>query len=128
MAAEARRELLGRLYYDPRSGFGGAARLLKQARARDASVKKREVEDFLREQRLNFPERRVGPQRGANSFVPPEAMHQLQFDLADMERFGPGPYPYALVAIDAFSKKMAAVPVRTKRAAETADALDKVVR
>ena len=71
-------------------------------------------------------------------------MHQLQVDLADMGSFarGPaesntapkkvrrtarGPYPYMLVAIDTFTKKATAVPMKDKTAKTAAEAWNKVV-
>ena len=67
------------------------------------------------------------PQRGYNSYVPVEPMHQLQVDLADMSVFSNGPYRYLLVAIDTFTKKIAAVPLTRKTSEVTAAAWQKVV-
>ena len=68
------------------------------------------------------------PERGYKGFVPPEPMFQLQVDLADMTAFAQGPYKYMLVAIDAFSKKLTAVPMANKEASTAAGAWDKVVK
>ena len=58
----------------------------------------------------------------------PYAGYQIQIDLADFSRFKPpSVYRYALVAIDVFSKKIAAVPLRRKEASYTAKALDHVI-
>ena len=68
------------------------------------------------------------PQRGYNSYVPVEPMHQLQVDLADMSVFGTTPYGYLLVAIDTFTKKAAAVPLVRKEASAAATAWNQVVQ
>ena len=58
----------------------------------------------------------------------PYAGYQIQIDLADFSRFKPpSVFRYALVAIDVFSKKIAAVPLRRKEASYTAKALDHVI-
>ena len=54
-------------------------------------------------------------------------MHQLQVDLADMGSFARGPYPYTLVAVDSFTKKATAVPMKDKTARTAAEAWNKVV-
>ena len=67
-------------------------------------------------------------QRGYNSYVPTEPMHQLQVDLADMSVFSTGPYRYMLVAIDVFTKKATAVPLASKTAPAVANAWQQVVQ
>ena len=54
-------------------------------------------------------------------------MHQLQIDLADMKAFGAVPYPYMFVAVDAFTKKVSAIPLKDKKASNTAQGLRKVI-
>ena len=80
---------------------------LASARLQDRRITKLDVREFF--ERLKVREDR--PQRGYNSFIPPEPMHQVQVDLADMGTFGSPNYKHKLVAIDSFSKKVAAVPL-----------------
>ena len=124
MAAAARRqEIIGRVYENPRTGFGNQEQTLRRARAEDPTITREEVRQFLN----NLIVRQDRPERGYNSFVPPAPMFQLQVDLADMSAFAQGPYKYMLVAIDAFSKKLTAAPMANKEASTAARAWDKVV-
>ena len=122
MAAE-RQSTIKQVYEDPRTGFGNLAETLKLARQRDPNITREDVKKFLD----GLITREDRPQRGYNSYVPPEPMHQLQVDLADMGSFARGPYPYMLVAIDTFTKKATAVPMKDKTAKTAAEAWNKVV-
>ena len=124
MAAEARRQVIREAYENPNTGFGNQEETLRQARLQDRRVTKQDVHEFF--ERLKVREDR--PQRGYNSFVPPEPMHQVQVDLADMGTFGSPNYKHMLVAIDSFSKKVAAVPLANKTAAAVANAWTKVAQ
>ena len=72
---------------DPRAGFGSIANTLKAAKARNPFVSKDEVKQFFETLR----DRQNRPQRGYNSFVSQEPMHEVQVDLAFMQNFGPKP-------------------------------------
>ena len=86
MAAE-RQSTIKQVYEDPRTGFGNLAETLKLARQRDPNITREDVKKFLD----GLITREDRPQRGYNSYVPPEPMHQLQVDLADMGSFARGP-------------------------------------
>ena len=125
MAAAARRQqIIKRVYEDPRTGFGNLEQTLRRARAKDVSISRGEVRQFL----SSLIAREDRPEKGYNSFVPRQPMFQLQADLADMSVFAKGPYRYLLVAIDTFSKKLTAVPMANKEAATAARAWDQVVK
>ena len=121
--AAARRRIVEQVYRDPRTGFGSIASTLKATRARNPFVSRDEVKQFFETLR----DRQDRPQRGYNSFVPQEPMHEVQVDLAFMQNFGPKPYPYMLVAIDSFSKKVAALPLKDRLATTTATAMRTVI-
>ena len=123
MAAAARQAAIKRVYENPQSGFGSIADTLRQARRADRSIRRSDVVAFMQ----TVKAREDRPQRGFNSFVPAEPMHQLQVDLADMTVFSNSPYRYLLVAIDTFTKKIAAVPMASKTAAAAAAAWQQVV-
>ena len=55
-------------------------------------------------------------------------MHQLQADLANMSVFSAKPYRYMLVAIDVFTKKVAAMRLASKTAPVAAAAWNQVVK
>ena len=114
---EAPRQSLAKAFYDREKGF----RFDDLSKRSGRSVA--EVRQFLNNQEINQTKR-----RRLNSFVAPYAGYQIQVDLADFSRFKPpSVYRYALVAIDVFSKKIAAVPLRRKEARYTAQALDHVI-
>ena len=86
--AAARRRIVEQVYRDPRTGFGSIANTLKAAKARNPFVSRYEVKQFFETLRID----RIGlDQRGYNSFVPQEPMHEVQVDLAFMQNFGPKP-------------------------------------
>ena len=122
--AEARQNVIRQVYEDPREGFGSIADTLRLARRRDPSIRRADVQRFMQGLRV----REDRPQRGYNSYVPTEPMHQLQVDLADMSVFSTAPYRYMLVAIDVFTKKGAAVPLASKTAPAVANAWQQVVQ
>ena len=121
--AARRQVVIKQVYEDPRNGFGSIADTLRQARARDPSISRADVVRFME----GVKAREDRPQRGYNSYVPVEPMHQLQVDLADMNVFSTTPYRYMLVAVDSFTKKAAAVPVASKTAPATAAAWRQVI-
>ena len=85
--AAERQRIIKDVYLDPRSGFGSIVSTLKAAKERNPFVKQSEVKDFFETLR----ERQDRPQRGYNSFVPQEPMHEVQVDLAFMSSFGGKP-------------------------------------
>ena len=113
--------LMRQIYYNPDTGVGTQADTLRQARAVDSTVTANDVKQFMRKQTLT----QFRPVRGKNSFVPPEARFQYQFDVAYMHTVSGGIYKYALIAIDVFSKKLMVIPQRTRTAEETTQSLEK---
>ena len=79
--------IIKRIYEDPRNGFGSIADTLRQARQQDPAITRSDVVQFME----TVKTREDRPQRGYNSFVPTEPMHQLQVDLADMSVFSAKP-------------------------------------
>ena len=122
--AENRQNIIKQIYEDPRNGFGSIADTLRQARARDPTISRADVVRFM--EGLKVREDR--PQRGYNSYVPVEPMHQVQVDLADMNVFSTTPYRYMLVAVDSFTKKAAAVPLANKTSPATAAAWRQIIQ
>ena len=113
--------LIKRIYYDVNTGFGSLSKVHAQARRVDPSVKRSDVKKVLDKQVVR---QRKKPNR-YNSFIPSQHRQQFQIDLAD---FGDGgPWRYAFVCIDVFSKLLAAVPLKGKSSQETSEALDTVL-
>ena len=122
--AERRQGIIKQVYEDPRTGFASIAETLRQAKARDPSIRRGDVAKFME----GVKAREDRPQRGYNNYVPVEPMHQLQVDLADMSVVSSAPYRYMLVAVDTFTKKAAAVPLASKTAPAAANAWQQIVQ
>ena len=63
----SKQDIISSIYYD-RSGFGSRATTLKDAREKDKSITKKDVEEFFK---TNVEEKRK--MRGENSFIAPHA-------------------------------------------------------
>ena len=125
-------ETLERLYYDPKSpaAYGGAERLWAAARRAAPGAKKDDVYRWLAAQdayTLHKPTKQKFTRRRTVVAAP---NHQLQADLMDTRsrsRNNDG-VNYLLTAVDAFSRRGWAVPVKFKSAERVAEALDTILR
>jgi hypothetical protein len=114
--------IIKKVYYDVESGFQSIAKTLKKAQEVLFSITREEVVAFLAKQEHKQAKKR----RKDNSYVAFGPREQFQVDLAD---FGlTGPYRYALLAIDIFTKKLVVVPIKGKTSAETAVAFEEVLK
>ena len=105
-----KQKIINDIYFD-RSGFGSRATTLKDARERDKSITKEDIEEFFRK---NVEEKRKP--RGENSFVAPHAHFEYQVDLffiskGDLEN---QKFRIGLVLIDIFSKYATVIPIKSK--------------
>ena len=133
---ELRNELLREVYYNPRTGFRSIDETLRQARALNndrqaraqrlrqpytsVRVDREDVKRFLESQEVR---QQTVRRRREGSYVATAAREEFECDLAEFgEGFGGG-VRYALVCVDVFSKKCAAVAMSDKRSQTTADAL-----
>ena len=106
----SKQDVISSIYYD-RSGFGSRATTLKDAREKDKSITKEDVEEFFRK---NVEEKRKP--RGENSFVAPHAHFEYQVDLFfisknDIEN---QKFRIGLVLVDIFSKYATVIPIKSK--------------
>ena len=92
------------------TGFGSRATTLKDAREKDKSITKEDVEEFFKK---NVEEKRRP--RGKNSFVAPHAYFEFQLDLfflskhdLENQKFSVG-----MVLIDIFSKYATVIPIKS---------------
>jgi hypothetical protein len=113
---------ISKVYYDLEKGFGSIAKTHQAAKKIDPSIKREDVKAFLDKQELRQGKKR----RGDNSFIPFAPREQFQLDLAD---FGAASvkYRYAFVCIDSFSKKLAVVPLESKRPTACVEALNTAI-
>ena len=106
----SKQDIISNIYFD-RSGFGSKATTLQDAKKKDASITKEDVEEFFRK---NVEEKRKP--RGENSFVAPHAHFEYQLDLFfisknDLEN---QKFRIGLVLIDIFSKYATVIPIKSK--------------
>ena len=115
-----REKLLAKVFYHPQTGFGSVEHTLKTARLQDAGITREHVRSFIAKQEIR---QRRKPLK-VNSFVADLPRQEFQVDLLDMgERSSPR---YGFVAYDIFTKKGACIPITSKVATETTEALRKV--
>jgi len=125
---QQRKQLFDQLYHDPKSSacFAGAQRLYEEAKKVDRSVRKTDVQHYLEGDRtytLHRP-RRVRFKRA--STIPAGLFTDIQCDLADMKQYSRHNrgYKYILVAVDVLSKRLFALPVRSKQYADMISVFD----
>ena len=113
----AKERVISEEFYHRERGFGSLQDTLKAARARDPTITRSDVREFLAKQEIR---QRRKPLK-VNSYIPNLARDEFQCDLADFgERANPR---YGFVCIDIFTKKACIIPVRDKTAHEVAVAL-----
>ena len=108
----SKQDIISKIYFD-RSGFGSKQTTLTDARKKDPTIKKDDVDEFFRKN----VEIKTKP-RGYNSFVAPHNNHTYQIDLFFMgkndfnttQKFKAG-----LVAIDVLSKYAVVIPIEAKK-------------
>lgn len=111
--------------------IGGPAALSSANRLRVSSgISKAEINRFLSTKDSYTLHRRAIKKYPRNYFKIEQIGQLMQVDLADISRFKSvnQNYKYLLVAIDVFSKKLYALPLRTKTSAVTADAMEKIIK
>ena len=110
-----KQKIINDIYFD-RAGFGSKATTLKDAKAKDPSIRMEDIDEFFRK---NVEVRRKA--RGENSFIPPEPYYEYQLDLFfiskdDIENFQK--FRVGMVLIDIFTKYCVVVPVKSKQPAD----------
>src|SRR5690349_4077764 len=115
-------ELLREIYtsLDSPGGFSGVSNLLREAKKRDPTVTRKDVQAFFETQRTYglFRNRRVRYSRLKT--IPICWMSDLQVDLGvfpNLSKHNHG-YQYLLVGVDVMSRLMFGVPLKTKSAEE----------
>ena len=128
MLSKNKKELFDKIYYNPENpaGFSSKHQLYKEAKKKDPTVTKEDVNYFLngdktytlhRPRRLRF--------KRAKCFAAGLGT-DYHFDLADMQklsRYNNG-HKYILVGIDVLSKKVYAGPIKSKKKIDMENAFD----
>ena len=119
---DSKEEVLQRVYYDARFGFGPEKDTLRRAKAIDGRITLADVKEFMRRQEL----RHDHPPMRYNKWVPKSPRQKFQIDLMD---WGARSNPrYAFVAIDVFTRKAAVAPMVRKTAKESRQAFMRAVQ
>ena len=113
----SKQDIISNIFHD-RAGFGSRAQTLKDSREKDASITKADVEEFFKK---NVEEKRK--MRGQNSYIPPRAFHEFQFDLFFINDLPDQKFKVGSLMIDAFSKYMVVIPIKSKSEGDVASAL-----
>ena len=115
------------IYYDREDGFESVLNTYRKANKVLNTITVADVRNFIEKQKGSY--KQTKPYKGVNSYVAPQALHELQLDLAiftDSTKDNDG-YKYAFVAIDIFSKYMWAIPIRDKKPQESIRAFNEVL-
>ena len=114
------------LYYNQNFVFG-RDRLWKRANEDGLGLTQRQVGDWLRKQEVSQLFLRPKRERIVRSTVLTEPGKVLGIDLADLQLLEWDGYNYILTAIDLFSKKAYARPLKTKTQGEVAKAMREIL-
>ena len=126
----AKEQIISNVYCDLEKGFGSIQDTLKQAKEKDPSITRVDVETFMKKQ----PNTQIRGYRGSNSYTAPFARFEYQIDIMVMAPLVKNPEvkiertkkqpKYALVVIDIFSKLANIVPMKENNSESVLDALN----
>lgn len=115
-------ELLSRIYYDVEKGYNGLNKLFIKAKSEDSSIKREDVNRFLKEQTIHQQYDPVV--KSKNSFVADRPLFEFQIDIVNITV---NKSTYVLTCIDVFSKIADAEILKDKGGDNTLDALKKII-
>jgi hypothetical protein len=96
-----------KIYFDP-AGYGSIQQTYNESRKLNASVKLKDVQDFMQ----SLPERNKSKMKGSNSFIPTHALQEIQLDIMFINK------EPALIGIDIFTKFIHVVLLENKNKEE----------
>ena len=124
-------EIFKKIYYNPSNpgSFGGQYRLFLEARKVDSSIKRKDVENWLKGQivyTLHKPSRRRFKRNPIIAEYPKE---NFQADLVDVQNISKenDNFKYILTVVDIFTKMGYAMPVKNKNQTNVAEAMEKIL-
>ena len=126
-------EVLRQLYYDADKpfAFSSPAKLYRAAKKRDPKITLSQVKEWLATQTVPSKFQPPSHHKWRTTFRINKSCDTLGSDLADMrrlKRYNSG-YGWFCVMVDLFTRQIVgAVPQKTKRAADTAEAIDAALR
>lgn len=125
-------KILRTIYYNPEhpAGYGTVENLYNAVKAKRHKITRRAVENWLDGQRSHTLHRRIVRKFKRRKTIAKGPHEIYQIDLVDMSsiaRENSG-YRYILTCIDVFSRFAAAVPIKTKKAADVLSAFKKALK
>lgn len=121
------RRVLEDLYYTQNNYFG-RDKLWRLPEVQQAQISRRQVADWLSHQEVHQLYRVTRKAKVIRPTVLKEPMKQVAVDLIDYARYAYQGYNWIFTAIDMFSKKAWAVPMKGKAARTVAKALEQVLQ
>ena len=113
--------LIKKIYYDP-GGYGSVQETYKDAKKVDSTLKVSDVKDWF--------ERNVERKkqlRGFNSYISKGPRDEYEVDLFDVNYLGQKEFPFGLLAIDNFTKRMWVIPLKGKSKEELTRGTQEVI-
>lgn len=113
-------ELLNKIYYNPKGGFGGLNDLFKKVKAINPNIKLGDVKDYLSRQE----NKQILKKRPVKEFYPILSYYpftRCQIDILDLNSYIPrnnGGYRYLFLLIDIYSRYVYGFPLKTKTETE----------
>jgi transposase InsO family protein len=119
-------KLIFELYY--KKGFlFGRDKLYKKAVELQIPISRRQVADWLNKQEINQLFRQTKPAVKTKPTILSDNNKQIGIDLIDFRNYSYNGYEWILTAIDLFSKKAYAIPMKNKNDITTANAMKKIL-
>ena len=125
MSESKKQQIIRDIYFD-RSGYGSRKTTLEDAKKKEPTIKKEDVEQFFRKN----VEIKAKP-RGHNSFVAPHNNHTYQIDLFFMGYYDfdeEQKYRGGLVCIDVLSKYAVVIPIVSKNEPDVIEATKEALK
>lgn len=121
-------EALKKLYYDPTTGFTGAEKLWQRAKQYGLTITKKQVQDFLKEQKTE--QLHAVKQKVSIPIVAPSPGYNFQIDLMDMSRYKKynSGMAWILACVDVYSRYAWCLPMLRKEAGDVAQAITKILK
>ena len=119
-------EWLNKKYYDDKFLFG-RDRLFHLSKQEETGLSRRQIMKWLNLQEVHQKFLKTKRTKHIKATILSEPHKQIGIDLIDMSDMSYDGFNWILTAIDLFSKKAFAVPVKTKTAKNVADGLKKIL-
>jgi len=105
-----------KLYYDPLTGFKGASTMYKRAKAANIKVTMKQIKEFIKNTKGKQLHSLAKSKNKTGSILGYSPNNVWQADLLDVSRFARANkgYNFILTAIDVYSRKAHAIPLKRK--------------